>query len=173
VPGSGTTGTWADETDIRPTIMSLVGLHDDYTPDGRVISQVLAKPSHAISSPTVEALGACYKQLNSSVGEFGTSTLQASTRALESTSPDDRVYTNTEAVLSLLDRIRDVVAGEIKNSLNAAEFSRTPVRDARGQLAACDAVIAAARFVGTGGIGHWSAGWRAHVDRIAAAVRNR
>ena len=45
-------------------------------------------------------MGECYKQLNSSVGEFGTSTLQASTRALESTSPDDRVYTNTEAVLS-------------------------------------------------------------------------
>ena len=173
VPDSGTTGTWADETDIRPTIMSLVGLHDDYTPDGRVISQVLAKPSHAISSPTVEALGACYKQLNSSVGEFGTSTLQASTRALESTSPDDRVYTNTEAALSLLDRIRDVVAGQTKNSLDAAEFSGIPVRDARGQLAACNAVIAAARFVGTAKIGHWSAGWRAHADRMAAAVRDQ
>jgi hypothetical protein len=173
VPDSGTTGTWADETDIRPTIMSLVGLHDDYKPDGRVISQVLAKPSHTISSPTVQALGDCYKQLNSSVGEFGTSTLKASTRGLESTSPDDRVYTNTEATLSLLDRIRDVVAGKIKNSLDAAEFSGVPVRDARGQLAACDGVIAAARFVGTAEIGHWSASWRAYVDRIAAAVRNR
>ena len=173
VPGSGTTGTWADETDIRPTIMSLVGLHDDYKPDGRVISQVLAKPSHAISSPTVEALGACYKQLNSSVGEFGTSTLEASTRALESTSPNDRDYTNTEAALSLLDRIRDVVAGQTKNSLNAAEFSRIPVRDARGQLTACNAVIAAARFVGTAKIGHRPAGWRAHVDRIAASVRDQ
>ncbi len=173
VPASGTTGTWADETDIRPTIMSLVGLHDDYTPDGRVISQVLAKPSHAISSPTVEALGACYKQLNSSVGEFGTSTLKASTRGLESTSPDDRVYTNTEAALSLLDRIRDVVAGHTKNSLESAEFSGIPVRDARGQLAACDAVITAARFVGTADIGHWSAGWRAHADRMAAAARDR
>jgi hypothetical protein len=173
VPDSGTTGTWADETDIRPTIMSLVGLHDDYKPDGRVISQVLAKPSHSIRSPTVEALGACYKQLNSSVGEFGTSTLVASTRGLESTSPNDRIYTNTEAALSLLDRIRDVVAGEIKNSLDAAEFAGVRVRDARGQLAACDAVIAAARFVGTGERGHWSASWRAHVDRIVEAVRNR
>ena len=173
VPDSGTTGTWADETDIRPTIMSLVGLHDDYKPDGRVISQVLAKPSHPISSPTVQALGECYKQLNSSVGEFGTSTLRASTRGLESTSPDDRVYIKTEAALSLLDRIRDVVAGEIKNSLDAAEFSGIRVRDARGQLAACDGVIAAARFVGTAESGHWSASWRAHVDRIAAAVRNR
>jgi hypothetical protein len=173
VPDSGTTGTWADETDIRPTIMSLVGLRDDYTPDGRVISQVLAKPSHAIRPPTVDALGACYKQLNSSVGEFGTSTLQASTRGLESASPGDQVYTNTEAALSLLDRIRDVVAGQIKNSLDAAEFSGVRVRDARGQLAACDAVIAAARFVASAEIGHRSASWRAHVDRMVAAVRNR
>jgi hypothetical protein len=153
--------------------MSLVGLHDDYKPDGRVISQALAKPSHTISSPTVEALGACYKQMNASVGEFGTSTLKASTRGLESTSPDDRVYTNTEAALSLLDRIRDVVARQTKNSLDAAEFSGVPVRDARGQLAACDAVITAARFVGTADIGHWSAGWRAHADEMAAAARDR
>ena len=36
VPGSGTTGTWMDETDIRPTLLYLAGLHDDYQPDGRV-----------------------------------------------------------------------------------------------------------------------------------------
>ncbi len=173
VPDSGTTGTWTDETDIRPTIMSLVGLHDDYKPDGRVISQVLAKPSLAVSSPTFEALGECYKQLNSSVGQFGTSTLQASTQALESTSPGDRVYTDTEAALSLLDRVRDFVAGGIKNSLAAAEFSGIPVRGARGQLAACDAVIGAARFLGTAGIAHGSSRWGARVDRMEAGSRDR
>jgi hypothetical protein len=153
--------------------MSLVGLHDDYKPDGRVISQVLAKPSLAISSPTVEELGECYKQLNSSVGEFGTSTLQASTRALESTSPGDRVYTETEAALSLLDRVRDFVAGGIKNSLAAAEFSGIRVRGAGGQLAACDAVIAAARFFGTAGMAHGSSAWGTRVDRMEAGSRDR
>src|SRR5690348_5683393 len=42
VPGSGTTGTWVDETDIRPTLLYLTGLHDDYQSDGRVISEVLS-----------------------------------------------------------------------------------------------------------------------------------
>src|SRR5262249_4266740 len=29
-------GTWADHTDIRPTILALAGLKDDYVTDGRV-----------------------------------------------------------------------------------------------------------------------------------------
>ena len=28
MPGSGTTGTWVDETDIRPTLLYLAGLKD-------------------------------------------------------------------------------------------------------------------------------------------------
>ena len=38
VPGSGTTGTWIDETDIRPTLLYLAGLKDDYGHDGRLIT---------------------------------------------------------------------------------------------------------------------------------------
>ena len=38
VPQLSGQGTWADETDIRPTLLSLVGLRDDYRPDGRVIT---------------------------------------------------------------------------------------------------------------------------------------
>ena len=55
MPGSGTTGTWVDQTDIRPTLMYLAGLRDDYRPDGRVISEVLAHPSPSLADPTVEA----------------------------------------------------------------------------------------------------------------------
>ena len=35
IPGSGTTGTWTDHTDVRPTLLYLTGLRDDYVPDGR------------------------------------------------------------------------------------------------------------------------------------------
>ena len=38
-------------------------------------------PNRALDAPGVASLGACYKQLNSSVGQFGTFTLQASTAA--------------------------------------------------------------------------------------------
>ena len=54
VPGSGTTGTWTDETDIQPTLMYLTGLSDDYIPDGRVITEVLTKVHGELNSPQVK-----------------------------------------------------------------------------------------------------------------------
>ncbi len=125
VPGSGTSGTWVDETDIRPTLIYLAGLRDDYTHDGRVISEILARPT-PLASPSLEQLGQCYKQLNSSVGEFGTDTLIASTVALESTSPGDSIYLSTEAWLRKLEQQRDEVAGQIKEVLENAEFGPVP-----------------------------------------------
>jgi hypothetical protein len=149
VPGSGTTGTWVDETDIRPTLLYLTGLHDDYQSDGRVISEVLASPRRGIDSRTVEALGQCYKQLNSSVGEFGTSTLLASTRAIESTSPGDRQYLATKGALTLLEHARDNLAGRIKAELSSAEFGHGQVSDAFGLLVGCKVLLASAAHVGS------------------------
>jgi hypothetical protein len=151
VPGSGTTGTWLDETDIRPTLMYLAGLKDDYVQDGRVITQVLTNPNRALSAPGVTPLGTCYKQLNSSVGQFGTATLQAATRAIESNTPGDQAYTKTDQALSSLEAGRDGLAGHIKAELNAAAFSGTPVNGASGQLTACQALISAAGHLAAGG----------------------
>jgi hypothetical protein len=150
VPGSGTTGTWIDETDIRPTLMYLAGLRDDYEHDGRVITQFLAHPNGALRSPGVAALGACYKQLNSSVGQFGTATLQAATKGIESTSTGDQTYLRTDQVLSALERARDGLAGKIKGELEAAAFSDTPVRGAAGQALACRVIIASAQHLAAG-----------------------
>jgi hypothetical protein len=136
-----------DLTDVRPTLMYLTGLKDDYEHDGRVVTQLLARPNHALAAPGVNALGACYKQLNSSVGEFGTSTLQAATAAIESTSTGDKTYLRTDQALSGLERVRDALAGKIKGELEAAAFSDAPVQGALGQVVACQAVIAAARHL--------------------------
>jgi hypothetical protein len=146
IPRSGTTGTWMDLTDVRPTLMYLTGLKDDYEHDGRVVTQLLARPNGALGAPGVSALGACYKQLNSSVGEFGTSTLQAATAAIASSSPGDQIYTRTDQALSGLEWVRDALAGKIKGELEAAAFSNAPVH-AVGQLIACRAVIAAAQHL--------------------------
>ena len=48
-------GTWADQADVRPTLMALTGLKDDYVEDGRVLTEDLtrslpARPSRASSS---------------------------------------------------------------------------------------------------------------------------
>jgi hypothetical protein len=144
VPGSGTKGTWIDETDIRPTLMYLTGLKDDYGHDGRVITQLLTSPNGSLSASGVTGLGACYKQLNSSVGQFGTSTLQASTKAIETTSTDDQAYAATEQSLTTLDHERDQLGGQIKAALEAAAFGNTTIHGVSGQTRACQALIAAA-----------------------------
>ncbi|HEV2452505.1 MAG TPA: hypothetical protein VGS62_11340 [Streptosporangiaceae bacterium] len=147
VPQSGTTGPWADETDIRPTIMYLTGLKDDYAHDGRVITEILASPNQALSPSTVTRLGECYKQLNSSVGEFGTATLQAATKAIESTSSRDSAYQRTDRILYVLEAARDGLAGQIKTELEAAAFNGTPIsaREAQGQTMACQFLITVAQ----------------------------
>ena len=95
----------------------------------------------------MSTLGECYKQLNSSVGQFGTATLQASTNAVESTSAGDATYIHTNQALTALDKVRDALAGKIKGELEAAAFSNTPVLGASAQAVACQAVIAAAKHV--------------------------
>ena len=153
VPDSGTTGTWVDETDIRPTLMYLTGLRDDYEHDGRVISEILQSPGTALVAAGVEELGACYKQLNSSVGEFGTDTLVASTAGLESDSPGDHTYTQTEHTLAVLDQLRDAVAGKIKLSLNAAASSNSPVFHPGLQMSECDSLLRTAAGLARGASG--------------------
>ena len=144
-------GPWVDETDIRPTLMYLTGLRDDYEHDGRVITQILAAPDRALSDPAVTALGACYKQLNSSVGQFGAATLEASTKAVESSSPGDATYQHVNQALTGLDKARDALAGRIKGELEAAAFGDAPVWGAAAQAFACHALIGAARHLAASG----------------------
>jgi hypothetical protein len=144
VANSGTTGTWVDETDIRPTLMYLTGLTDDYIQDGRVITEVLTDPNQALGAPGVASLGACYKQLNSSVGQFGNFTLQASTAAVESSTPGDGEYKLVNGALTGLDQVRDALAIKIKDDLNAAAVSDTTIHGAGGLTIACQAIINAA-----------------------------
>jgi hypothetical protein len=145
VPGSHTTGTWIDETDIRPTIIYLTGLKDDYEHDGRVITQILTHPNSALSAKGVTALGECYKQLNSSVGEFGTATLQAATKGIESNS--NATYKATDKALRNLDVARDNLAGHIKGDLEAAAFENTPVPNPRSLTSACRKQVSAAKHL--------------------------
>jgi hypothetical protein len=144
VADSGTTGTWVDETDIRPTMMYLAGLTDDYIQDGRVISEILTDPNSALSAPGMESLGACYKQLNSSVGQFGNSTLQAATAAAESNTPGDGTFKSVDAKLSALEKQRDMVAIKIKDALNSAAFGDQTIGGVNSLTVRCQVIIAQA-----------------------------
>ncbi len=145
-------GPWVDETDIRPTIMYLTGLRDDYVADGRVITQILGHPNRALAAPGVTSLGECYKQLNSSVGDFGAATLQADTDAIDSSSPGDQVYVRTDQALRGLEVARDRLAGQIKGELAAAASAGRAVAGVGRQVAACRLIIGGAeRLAGAAG----------------------
>src|SRR6266542_4719990 len=65
--------TWSDHTDVRPTILELTGLKDDYVHDGRVVSEELqgyARPLALKQSSSFIPLAQTYKQLNAPFGQF-------------------------------------------------------------------------------------------------------
>ena len=137
-----------DGRDRHPAdTLYLAGLKDDYEHDGRVITEVLTNPNHALAQPGVSALGACYKQLNSSVGELGTDVLIASTKAAGSTSPSDAKFKVAQVALRSLDKLRDKVALTIKDDLEAAAFGNQTIRNAGAELGACQAVIGVAKHL--------------------------
>lgn len=117
---AASTGPWVEETDIRPTLLSLVGLHDDYLSDGAVVTGILS--GH--HDERVAELAADYRQLNSSVGAFATDTLKADSAALASSSTGDQTFTRIQARLTQLADQRDALAGQIKKTLDRAEFGR-------------------------------------------------
>jgi hypothetical protein len=141
VPDFSTRGTWADETDLRPTLLYLTGVTDDYVMDGRVLTQVLSRGGPLSATIPV---GTCYKQLNASVGTFGTDTLVASTAALASGSnADDSTFTSVEANLASLADRRDALATQIKDELDAVEFHGAQPSGAAlsQQLVACQRLL--------------------------------
>jgi arylsulfatase A-like enzyme len=112
---------WTDHTDVRPTMLAVLGLTDSYEADGRVITEALkgeARP-HGLGAhrETVDRLGAAYKQMNAPFGAFGMAALRASTRALTS---DDATYAAVEEQIGSLTAERDAVAAEIRTALHAA-----------------------------------------------------
>jgi hypothetical protein len=132
---------WSDHTDIQPTMMALLGLHDDYQVDGRVLAEVISPDAlpaaMRVNYGTLIQLGDLYKQINAPVGAFGLDTLTASTRALASDSRGDATYTTIEKELIALGGKRDAVASQISSDLLGAAFSGQPVSE--GQA---DALIA-------------------------------
>ncbi len=117
---------WADHTDTRPTMMELLGLHDDYQHEGRVLFEVMqswALPDAVRDHLTqLTRLAQIFKQINAPVGDLGLMTLQTSTKALKSSSPNDRTYIRLENQLLSITRMRNHIAGRILNILETAEF---------------------------------------------------
>lgn len=117
---------FSDHTDIRPTIIALLGLQDDYIHDGRVLFEVL-DPSALPSSLTTDQatllqLARVYKQINAPFGPVGRNSLTVSTAALASNSNNDEVYTSLESEIASWTTRRDAIAHSMRALLEGAAF---------------------------------------------------
>jgi hypothetical protein len=127
--------------------MALTGLHNDYTPDGRVLAESLTGQSW--QDPSLLALGRVYSQLDSSVGQFALDTLTASTQALISDTPGDAQYAATENQLIQLGAARDALVQQMRSvldsqGLNGAQLQPFQVATANNLTQAGDQLLAQA-----------------------------
>jgi hypothetical protein len=128
---------WSDHTDIRPTLMVMLGLRDDYSHDGRALTEVMsgfARPAATRKANGYLTVAAMYKQLYAGVGDFALTTLGASTRAIESgSSTDDTSYVNLENSIASLTAQRNALSGQMIAALENAEFSGQPISQQQAQ----------------------------------------
>ena len=119
---------FTDHTDIRPTILSLAGLQDDYAHDGRVIVEVLQNGAlpHSLrtNQDLLDRLGAAYKAINAPRGTLGRKTLRFSTTGLAGS---DAGYALAEAKINQVTAKRNAIAGQMIAMLEAAEFEGQPI----------------------------------------------
>jgi hypothetical protein len=147
---------WSDHTDIQPTMLELLGLRDDYAPDGRVLGEVLDRAALPAAmragGATLVRLGRVYTQLEAPVGSFGLDTLRASTRALASAAARDGRYGSIEGRLQRLGQARDALAGQMRAALLGAAFGGRPPgqRQARALIARGDRLLGRAAVLGAG-----------------------
>jgi len=120
---------FTDHVDLRPTMLFLLGLKDDYQSDGRVILETV-DPKILPSSLKPEALkdlGQIYKQLDAPFGQLAGSALAVSTYAIQSDSFADSTYKILEDQIALWTSQRNALAGQIRSILDGAEFNGTPI----------------------------------------------
>jgi len=127
------TDFFTDHVDLRPTMMYLLGLKDDYQHDGRVIMEmvdpnVLPASVHA-HSETLLRLGQSYKLINAPFGALAQSTLTVSNFAIQSESDGDAVYASLEAKIAAWTAERDTLAAQAKQMLDGAEFSGLSINE--------------------------------------------
>jgi hypothetical protein len=120
---------WSDHTDIRPTMLVLAGLTDDYQHEGRTLIEVLepwALPSSltGASGNNFVELAQAFKQINAPNATLGRTSLRISTKALAGS---DSTYANLENKLAGITSTRDLLASQMLERLEDAEFNGVKV----------------------------------------------
>ncbi|HEX2647443.1 MAG TPA: hypothetical protein VHO95_09455, partial [Candidatus Dormibacteraeota bacterium] len=99
---------WTDHSDIRPTLLALTGLQDDYAHEGRPIAEVMTEAEQGSNE-----LGLVYKEINAPVGPLSLDTVRFATRAILSHSSGDQTYINADATIAGWNARRDALAAQM------------------------------------------------------------
>lgn len=119
---------FSDHTDIRPTMLELLGLKDDYAHQGRALIEffdpsIEPQTLHAHSATLIN-LDEALKQINAPVGQLGLASLKISTAAVESGSgSSDTLYQTLDGVIGCITTQRNTIAGQMLQSIEGAEFN--------------------------------------------------
>ena len=121
---------FSDHTDVRPTMLALLGLKDDYVHDGRVLAewmetQALPQGIRQRREDFIE-LAEVYKQLNAPLGLLGRKSLVYANRSVTA---DDASYMRYLTKIRQITTQRDALAGQIKTALDNAAFNHQPVEE--------------------------------------------
>jgi hypothetical protein len=119
--------TWTDHVDVRPTLLSALGLRDHYQDDGRVILEVLdgSVVARGINAHRggLQKLGAAFKQLDAPFGSFGMDSLAYATpRITSGSADDDTTYHSLQIKLADWGARRDDIARRINDLLDGLAF---------------------------------------------------
>jgi arylsulfatase A-like enzyme len=121
---------FSDHTDLRPTILALLGLKDDYVHDGRVLVEKLE--SRALPDALEDSrdeyveLAQAFKQIFATKGSVGVNSLVAANRAITS---DDKTYGKFLAKIGDITEDRNELASDMIALLNGAAFANKPIRE--------------------------------------------
>jgi len=120
---------FSDHTDLRPTMMALLGLKDDYVHDGRVLVEKLA--SRALPDALEDSredyveLAQAFKNINATKGPVGRNSLVYANRSING---NDKTYGKYLKKIGEITDERNELASEMIELLNGAAFEHKRLR---------------------------------------------
>jgi hypothetical protein len=110
----GATGQlWTDHSDIRPTLLALTGLKDDYAHQGRPITEIMSNEDAGTNE-----LAFAYKQINAPVGQLSLDSVRFATKATLSNSSGDQTYIDADATIAAWTAERNALAAKMIDLLD-------------------------------------------------------
>jgi hypothetical protein len=129
---------WTDHSDIRPTLMALTGLKDDYAHQGRPITEIMSGEDRGINQ-----LAFAYKQINAPVGQLSLDSVKFATKAALSNSAGDKTYLNADKTIAEWTADRNALAAKMIKLLDTtAPGSHENEGDAEGLISQANRLLA-------------------------------